>query len=222
MNHMPESINPAPDTGEKPKSRGIIVGIVVAAVAVVAILCAGVGVSYEIFAKRSENGAIRWIANVLPIPAAKVGNRTVLYRDYLESLDTVRIFVNSPAAKEQKLDLTVDAALEKNVLEKLVRQAALEEMAAAKGVAVTDPELRAFFTDVVAAASGTTSDIGVYLLENYGWNEEDFRQNVLRPALIEQRLTEKYSQDNQGDAAAFTTAVEARLKQSDVVRYLRF
>ena len=38
------------------------------------------------------------------------------------------------------------------------------------------------------AASTTTPDVGVYLLKNFGWDEENFRQEVLKPALLEQHV----------------------------------
>ena len=101
--------------------------------------------------------------------------------------------------------------------------AAVEDLADQKKVTVSDEELRKYFADVVTvAASSTGSDVGVYLLKNYGWNEEDFRQLVLRPALLQQRLSAALSAQAEGDPNALTQAVNARLKQNDVVRYMRF
>lgn len=206
----------------KGKPRRMVMTIVVAAVVVVLALGSVVGFTYAVYVARSENPVVRAIAGVLPIPAAKVGNRTILYRDYLTTYDTVKTFVNSKAAKDQNLNVPINADLAKSTLEKLIYQAALSELAEQKKVTVSDTELRAFFTDVVSAASSTTPDVGVYLLENFGWNEEDFRQNVLQPALLEQKLGTELMNENNGDANALTDYMTKRLAEPDVVRYLRF
>ncbi|MFH1078177.1 MAG: SurA N-terminal domain-containing protein [Patescibacteria group bacterium] len=225
MNEPMTPPSPTPSTSAAPsvsrRKTMIIVGVAVAVV-LIAVLGLGVAVSSAVFASRSDSGLIRGLSSILPIPAAKVGSRTVLYRDFLKTCDTVKAFIASDAAKEQGLNVPFDATLEKNAFEKLIRQAAIEEFAAETGIEVTDAELRAFFTDVVAAASSTTPDVGVYLLENFGWNEEDFRQNVLKPALLEQRVGTKLTEEAEGDTMAFTAWLEERLAKPDVVRYVRF
>ncbi|MBI4138582.1 SurA N-terminal domain-containing protein [Candidatus Uhrbacteria bacterium] len=196
--------------------------LIASASGVVALLGGAAVGSWAVFVKHSDAGFVRSVSEVLPIPAAKIGSRMILYRDFLKSRDTLRTFLSSDAAKEQAIDIPYDAQLERNVLEKLINQAAVEELAEAQKVAVTDEELRAFFADVVTAASTTTPDVGVYLLKNFGWNEEDFRQHVLRPALLEQRLAIAFAGQSQGDPNALAAYLSQRLTEKDVVRYLRF
>lgn len=207
-------------TPTKKRSPFLIPAIVVLIILV--FLGSTATVAWAVSVKHDESAVIRKLADVLPIPAAKLGSRTILYRDFLHSRDTLRTFLASPAAKEQQLQVPMDASLEKNVLEKMLAQAALEELATKKNVTVTDEELRQYFSEVVSAASSTTPDVGVYLLQNFGWNEEDFRQQVLRPALLEQRLTMALAQEKPDDQNALGAYMENRLKEKDVVRYLRY
>ncbi|MBU0540105.1 SurA N-terminal domain-containing protein [Patescibacteria group bacterium] len=207
---------------EKKKRVPLLVLIIAGVLCLLVLASAGAAFTWEVYVKHSEGVFIRKTAEILPITAAKVGSKKVLFRDFLKSKDTLRTFLNSPAAKEQNIGVPWDATLEKNVLEKLVSQAALEELAEQKDVTVSDEELRAFFADVISAVSSTTPDVGVYLLENYGWNEEDFRQNVLKPSLLEQRLATKMAEENNGDESALATYMEKRLQEKDVVRYLKF
>jgi hypothetical protein len=224
--HMPSGPTKTAEAAVPRKKTRSILPIVIGIAVLIAILGAGVGVSYAIFVKRSGNPAIRAISNMFPISVAKVGKRSVLYRDYLKNMDAILKFKGSDAAKkleeEQEMSLPSGVELEKGIYEKLIRQAALEELAETKGVSVTETELRAFFADIITAASSTTPDIGVYLLENYGWNEEDFRQNVLRSAILEQRLSVTLANEKQGDEAALTDYLDSRLKDKDVIRHLRF
>ncbi len=199
-----------------------MLAIMIAVVAGIVVLGAIVTVMWMIYVKHSDQPFIRGLAKVLPIPAARVGSRTILYRDFLQQRDTLKVFLSSPAAKQQNLNVPFDENLEKNVLEKLVNQAALEELAEQRHVTVTDEALRQAFTEVVQENASTTPDVGVYLLQNFGWNEEDFRQQVLRPALLEEQLGTQLAAENASDTQALENTIEARLKKSDVVRYLRF
>lgn len=178
--------------------------------------------AWQIFVKRSDAGYVRSISSALPIPAARLGSRVVLYRDFLNSRETLKTFLASPAAKEQEMNVPFDANLERNALEKLLVQEALEEIAEERQIVVTEEELRQYFTEVLSAASSTTPDVGSFLLQNFGWNEEDFRQQVLRPALLEQKISADLAQEAGAESDALNRRVAARMEQADVVRYLRF
>lgn len=212
---------PAPEAPVVKKRSPFLVPAIVVLVVLI-LLGSTATVAWAVSVKHDDSPVIRKLADVLPIPAAKLGSKPILYRDFLHARDTLRTFLASPAAKEQQLQVPLDENLEKNVLEKMLVQAALEELAGKKNVTVTDAELRQYFSEVVSAASSTTPDVGVYLLQNFGWNEEDFRQQVLRPALLEQRLTMAFAQENPNDQNALGAAIDARMKEKDVVRYLRF
>lgn len=191
-------------------------------VCVLALLVALVGIGRAIFIQHSDGSSIRWISNALPIPAARIGSRSILYRDYLKQHDALKHFLASPAAKSQQLNLTLNGDLEKNILEKLMAQEIMEELAVQKSVTITDADVRASFSQVVAMASSTTPDVSVYLAENFGWNEEDFRQYVIRPALLEERLAKIEADEHQGDQSALSAYMDERLKSKDAVRYLKF
>ncbi|MEO5927958.1 MAG: SurA N-terminal domain-containing protein [Patescibacteria group bacterium] len=210
------------ETVSPQKGRRLVVTILVVIFALLALIGGTAFLGWNIFVKRSDGPVIRKITNILPIPAARLGSRVVLYRDFVHARDTLKKFLASPAAKEEKLDVPFDASLEQNTLEKLLVQEALEEIAEQQKVTVTDDELRQYYSEVLSATSSTDRDPSQYLLENFGWDEEDFRQNVLRPALLEQKLTAAMTGENAADADALNRAVAARMEQKDVVRYVRF
>jgi hypothetical protein len=185
-------------------------------------LATGSVFAYAIFVRHSDQSLVRNIATIFPVPAARVGHRTILYRDYLKDRDTARLFLASPVAKEQNVALPSPQEVDRNLLEKLITQTALEELAEQRHVAISEEDLRAFFADVVLAASGTTPDVGVFLLKNFGWDEADFRLKVLRPALLESRLQDALAKEQNGDQQALGVYLDQRMKASDVVRYLRF
>ncbi len=203
------------------KNKLIILFVALGAVIVLA--AAGGLLTYEVYYKVNDSAVVRGVAGLFGLPAAKVGSRQVSYAKFLMTRDAVKRFVNSEAGKEVGATMPPENALNKNILERLVRQEMIQEIADQKKLAVTDDEVKAIFADVVkAAASSTTPDISQYLWNNYGWNEENFRQEVLRPALLEQKLANEMAKEKQGDQNALETELAARALKPDVVYYLKF
>lgn len=211
------------EVSSAPKKGKRVIGTVIAVIVILLVVLGGTAaLGWEVYVKRSDSSVIRAVTNVLPIPAARLGSRVVLYRDFVHGRDTLKKFLASPAAKEEELNVAFDIQLEQNVLEKLLVQQSLEELADQKKITVSGDELRQAYAEALAASSSTSQDPSQYLYENFGWDEEDFRQNVLRPILLEQKLTAVYAQENATDTDALNRAVATRMEQKDVVRYVRF
>ncbi|MFZ6015929.1 MAG: SurA N-terminal domain-containing protein [Patescibacteria group bacterium] len=189
-----------------------------------AVITIGIGAAvYSIYFNTADGSATRFVARVFSLPAAKVGKNSVSYDRFLLTKDAVLRFINSEAGKEVGSSMPPEAELNKNILEQLIRQQIVREMADERDLAVSDDDVRAVFADVVsAAASSTTPDVAQYLWENYGWNEQDFRDYVLRPALLEQKVSVAMAAQTQGDPVEFENIIQARRNQPDVIVYLRF
>jgi len=195
--------------------------ILSAVVASVVLLGSVAGVAWAMYVGHSDSGLIRSISKVVPIPAARVGSRTITYQDYLDSRDTIKIFLASDAAAEQGIQIPFDTELEKNILEKLVNEQALYDVSEGRGIEVSDAELMDFFTEVTNAASTTAPNVGEYIFKTYGWDEATFRDKILRPALFEQKLTASLTEEGQVDGS-LAFRLQERMDRDDVKRYMRF
>lgn len=203
------------------KSKLIILFVALGAVIILA--AAGSLLTYEVYFKVNDSSIVRSVAGLFSLPAAKIGTHQVTYAKFLMTRDAVKRFVNSEAGKQVGATMPPDLVLNKNILDRLVRQEMVQEIADQKKIAVTDDEVKAIFADVVkAAASSTTPDVAQYLWNNYGWNEDNFRQEVLKPALLEQKLANEMAKEKQGDQNALETELTARAQKPDVVFYLKF
>lgn len=200
------------------KALGLLVGLVV-----LLLVVAGSGiVVYQIYFKAVDSGATRWVARTLNLPAARVGKRTVSYRSYTDTLDAVKKFIASDAGKSVGSNMPPESALKQNIMDRLVRQDMVQELADEKNITVSDDDVRKVFADVVrSAASSSIPDVAQYLYQNYGWNEEQFRQNVLRPALLEQKVSVEMSKEKEGDTNALEAYLTERLAKPDVIIYIR-
>lgn len=177
---------------------------------------------YSVYVLRSDGKVIRAIAK--GFPAARVGSQTIPYGRFLEVRDTMRVYLASDAAKAAGGSVTsLTPDLEKNIVDRLERDAAMKQLADARHAVVTDDQIHEAFTELLAHTSSSESDINKYLADNYHWTKSDFEQNVIRPSLLETELAKTYPASSTDDSfAAFDAAITDRLKQPDVKIYLRF
>jgi SurA-like protein len=177
------------------------------------------GLLYAVYIQRSDVRIVRSVASAFP--AARIGSRTVSYGDFLRSRDTLRIYLASEAAQESGLAQDMNPDVEKNALERLVREKALEEMAAEKNVVVPDEDVRASFAQLVLTTSSTIPNVAEYLEKTFHWTEEDFREHVMRPAILEERLAATLTSSTAEQPNVMDAYLRERLAKPDVKYYLK-
>lgn len=194
--------------------------LVVLAILVIALM--GTVFTYGIFHSHWDGRVARGFARVFQVPAAKVGTQKITYTAYLFQLDADRRFLASPTARLQGLPTEVTDTIRMQALDRMMRAAAVEDMANEKKIVVTPLDVdRAYDTLVATASSSSVSEIRSALQDQFGWTEDDFQHLVVRPALMEDLLRQKMLQET-GDAEAVDKAIIERLSRADVKRYLVF
>ena len=198
-----------------------VAGIITALVLVSAVALTISYNIYSVYAKQADGASARALAKVFALPVAYVGNRSVTYTHFLKTRDAVEHFINSEAGREVGATMPSENELGQNIMEKKKKKKMVEEFADKNKITVSKEEIDQLFEQIVAeAASQNTTDIAKYLLDNYGWSEQDFRDNVLRPAVMEQKVSATMSAG--GDVYALEDALINRRQSEDVVVYLKF
>ncbi len=178
---------------------------------------------YGVYYKQDDSTPTRVVAKVFNLPVAKVGQTAISYGEFLSVRDAIKKFTASDAGKQVQAVLPSDKELNQNILERLIRQELIKKLADQQKVSITNEDINSIFQDVVkVAASSTTPDVSQYLLTNYGWNENDFREQVLRPALLEQKLAVTMAQGDQTNQTAMDDELAAMRAKPDVVVYLKY
>ncbi len=203
------------------KAQQKITGIIASLVLLTSlILTVGLTI-YGIYIDQNDGSMSRFVAKAFSLPAASVEGRKVTYERFLNTRDAVRRFINSEAGQEVGAAMPPDNQLNQNILEQLIRQKMVAVIADEKQISVSDEELDEVFNEVAAqAASSTESDINTYLRDNYGWNRQNFREYVLQPALLEQKLAQNVASET--DPMVLENMLAGRRQGEDVVVYLRF
>jgi hypothetical protein len=193
--------------------------LIVAGVIVLLVACVGIAASGYVY--HVENPPLTSMIGWLP--AARVGSQTVTYAEYLKHVDAQRAFIEGPASQAQGVTTTFGDADRSAALERAIRIAAIDDLAAKAALQITPLDVdRAYMSLVDRAGTSTTpQEIHDFLHDQFGMDEAEFKQLVVRPALIEDTLRQQRAQET-GDAQTFDKELETRLQQPDVVRYVRF
>ncbi len=178
---------------------------------------------FRVYIRQDDRPAIRAMASWMRLPVAKVGTRWIGYAEYRQHLDALRLFLRGSVAREQGLPLVPDASMKEQTLNRLLRTNIVEAFAKERGIAVSKTDVDDAYSELMSRAGTSTSagEIDAFLRDQFGWNVEDFKRNIIRPAMLEDGLRKKKEVETK-DAEAFEKELQARLLQDDVKRYLRF
>jgi hypothetical protein len=168
-----------------------------------------------------DGAMVRAVANTIPVPAASVGKRSIPVRAYLADVDSIERYLSSPEAERQNVRRPIVDTDKQQVLERLIQEAALRELADARNIYVTDQQVEAVMTELSVATTSTEAFVA-FLDENYGWDMAEFRSHVVEPLILTRLLTDSYAADHGGDPAALEQYMQARIQERDVIRYVKF
>jgi hypothetical protein len=176
--------------------------------------------AYTVYAYQPDSRAARVTADLLGIPAAVVVGRKVPYTEYLRHLDALKAFLAGPSARAQGFPTEPTVELKQETLNRVVRIAMVEALAKEKAFVITPLDVERAYDELVARAgtSTTAGDIRAFLEDEFGWSEQEFQHNVVRPALLEDGLRAKEAREKGGDLKAFDAVLEERLKNDVRIR----
>jgi hypothetical protein len=204
------------------KSKWIIVAF--SAIGIIgAVALAGIVYLSGVYRAHWENPMAVSVAKTFSfIPAARIGGRAIPLRDYYRDLNAVKTYLSSDEAKSQSLAREVTATDRKQVIERLLTESAIDELAALRKVKIDESELDRMIDQEFNASGTTRGDLSAHIEKTYGWTYDDFKAHIARPALLTRYLMASFSADHPNDPEALQTYLEERLKRSDVVRYIAF
>lgn len=162
------------------------------------------------------------VAGILHLPAGRIDGTFVAYTEYLTHLKAERTFLAGDVAKAQNLKPT-DAQVKALALDRAIRTVAVDLAGKNVGITVTALDAERVFQDLVSKSASTTSpgELAQFLKSNFGWDEDAFKQHVLRPAMTEDAINKKYEMNGKAPNS-FTMELNAKIETGNVKKYLRW
>lgn len=204
-------------------SRAVLIGSAVLAVVILVFGVGGVLLGREILINHADTPLIRNVARVTHFPIARVGSRLITYPEFLAQTDAQRTYLKGKEAAALGMSGAPTLEMQQSVYDQLIRVAAIEDLAKKYDFQVTPLDVDRSYDDLINQVGTSTSpgEVQNYLKENFGWSDKEFKEYIIRPALLKTGLAEKRKKDT-GKDDAFDTELEARVKAPDVSRWLRF
>ncbi len=199
-------------------------GLLVGGCAIAFLVCAiAATILYGTYRQQSEAPFIMAGATFLHLPVASVGSQRISYADYITQLKAERIFLASPAAQGSNLPTVPGSQQKQDVLDRLIRADAVGQWANEQKISVSTLDVDNAFNQLMqhAGTSTTPGEVDVFLNQSFGWNEQQFKDYVVRPALLEEVLRQ-HLVPTAKDQAAFDSQLATRLKAPNVKMYLKF
>lgn len=201
------------------KMRWILVSLCVLGILI--ILAAGSGfVLWGIYSKHWESPMIESVARSLPIPVARFAGKPILLRSYLRDVRSFKTYLASDEAKAAGLQREMTDTDRQQVLERLIEEAAISELAGLRDISLTQEEVDEAIQKEFIGEKGNPDDFSQYVQKNFGWSMEDFKDHIARPILLERKLSASYAADHNGDSDALQAYLIERVRKDDVFRYL--
>jgi hypothetical protein len=193
---------PAPQSGRK-AMRNMAIG---AGIGLLLVIAAAFGViTLGIYKFGWKDPVSMYVARTLPYPIANVNGTPILYADYLSDVETVgRFFARQSAGAPGEAPMPTDEEIRTGVLDRLIQTEVLMQESVKYGVAVSGEEIEAEYQQL-RSASGDT-DVEAQILDMYGWTAGQFKEKVLRPYLLQGKLSFALQEDEALTAAAMAEA----------------
>lgn len=96
----------------------------------------------------------------------------------------------------------MEKLIEKQVLESMINSAAIEKIASQRGILVSDSDIQRDLEAVISEV-GDKETLEKNLADAFGWTIEDFKNNVVKKQVLEQKLVDFISKDESLNADAY-------------------
>lgn len=177
----------------------------------IVILFSALGIYYF---KMNENFFVRGVARVFPYPVARVNWNFIFTTEYQKDINTLVRFYKFEAERSG-LPVPGYEEISTSVLDRLVRNRAVEKIARDLQIKITGDELEERFLEMTSKM-GSPEDVEQILKDMYGWGEREFKKNIVKNMLLQERITERL-----GAGGNLDTKIEEELEKAMIKIYIK-
>ena len=196
---------------KKREKSSVLTYIIMIAVIVVVIFLFGL---LGIYVFKSTNFVFRGFSKVIPYPAMIVNWDFVGYGEYADNVVTMRKFLSN----EDQLTISEDD-IRSRVLDRLVANSVLENMAAERDIKVFDYEVEKEFQNAVEGLNAE-DEIEKDIKKLFGWNIEEYQDNVVRPFVLQTKLTEAIYDGQEDASEQFAIFLQEQISTAKVIYFV--
>ena len=203
----------------KRKDRGkksilsFITGFLIAAIicCIVIIVIVGVGIYFY----KWEDPFTSFVIEIIPYPAAKVNTKFIKYSDWQNNVKSMKIYLQYEREKLQ--DTTIERGnIEQDVLDTLIKNEVARQLAGSYGIQISAEEIQKATVRIINEEyQDSVSSINLNLKKMFNWDLEDFKQRVIEPMLLFERLEKVIALERKYNSEAIDKVDDIRKKLGD-------
>ena len=187
-NQTPQETKSTP-AAKKTNMQVFLLGLI-GAIALIAILF--YSVSLKQVQKLSQDSWVITAADIFDIPAAKINGEKIAYTKYLSDIAALQKFYQS---QPEGFGAISEEQTSDQVLVRLIANTLLEEVAEEFDVTVDDAAVQAQQQELLSQFP--TEDEARENIKNlYGWELEEFTENIIYPIALEKATSEAFEQSD--------------------------
>lgn len=166
---------------ERPKKSRRKVGIMIGGIVLIIVLILAIGIGW-LYTGPINDTKIK-VFTAVPLPAAVVNTQLVSMTDVIHRFDIAKQVLGDEEATTRKNELYTQ------ILERLIADAQSKAQANQVDIAVTDAEVEEHYQKLVTQLTGgDVAQFEVAVKENYKLSLDEFKQEVIRPDLLQTKL----------------------------------
>lgn len=185
-------------SGKKPGKKGLAIKIIIA-VALFLVVGIVAAVSIAMYRLPPTDPLVRAVGSRLPYPVASVNGDWIPFSEYFKEYDAMAKYV----AESGETTLS-DAEMTSEVLNTLVNEAVVGQLADRYNVKVSEDKVEEFLQSAYAQSESKES-FYAEVEQMFGWDEKTFTERIIRPLVLASQLEEAI----QADATVQTEARSA-------------
>jgi len=160
-----------------------------------------------------QNPVVEYITKIIPYPAVIVNYQPISYYSWQQQVKTLRNFYTQEKDKNPDLPVPSLEETQKHILNRLIEQELLNQLAYKYNVTVTQTEIDER-TQKLISEIGSQESLIQQLKNLYNWTLDQFQKEVLRPLLLKNKLSIAITLDDRLNQ-------EARKKAEEILTKLK-
>lgn len=142
-----------------------------------------------------DNEFTNKLIKIIPLPAAVVNWEPLAYYSYREDFKTLVRFYEKQKSVQAEFNMPDPLEIKKNILDRMIKNKLAEQIARKRyNLSVSQQEIDQEFKEIIKE-SGSQDEVEKVLKDIYGWSSKQFKEKVLKPFLLQQKLQEAVAKD---------------------------
>ncbi|MCF7795794.1 peptidylprolyl isomerase [Patescibacteria group bacterium] len=135
-------------------------------------------------------------ADFLNLPALSINGDKILYNDFISDFETLSYYYQKRNSENPDMPIMSDNDIKKELKNKMIQDYFMFELASDYDITVTESEIENEFEEVIDQL-GDADKIEQAIFDAYSWSIEEFKENVLKPFILREKLENYISLNDQ-------------------------